>query len=441
GSPPHRLEFQGGDLFGLTDRIAYLAGLGIDAIYLNPIFTSPSNHKYDASGFYSVDPAFGGDDALRRLVETAHQRDIRIILDVAFDHCHPTFEPFRDLLAKGRNSEFADWFTVSDWPPRVIVRDELAREYYPVDYYDSMKQGLIDDGIAIEERTDEGPPVEPTYRAWHGVPTMPQLDLESPGARAYFLDVATYWIREFDIDGWRMDVAREPSHEFWRAARTAVRAAKSDTYLLAEIWGDTSPWLQGDQFDATMNYTFRDLCVGYFAERTLDTDATMDGIHAMLAMYAQPVTDVSHNLLGSHDVERFLHMADGNLDALRLATFLQLTFPGAPGLYYGDEVGISGGKDPENRGAFPWEVAEGGHQLIDQVRELTALRRRHPALRLGVFREAERFDEGFAFTRGEEVLVVINNGDGELEYELPSGATVLFGESPLPPMSGLVAKL
>ena len=444
GTAPHRLDFQGGDLVGVTDRIDYLAGLGVDTIYLNPIFTSPSTHKYDASDFYSVDPAFGGDDALRRLVEGAHQRDIRIILDVAFDHCHPSFAPFQDLLANGRDSEFAAWFTVTDWPPRVVVRDEPARAYYPPDYYDSMKSKLIEVGVPIEERTDDGPPVEPTYRAWYGVPTMPQLDLEDPGARAYFLDVATYWIREFDIDGWRMDVAREPSHDFWRAARLAIRAAKGDAFLLAEIWGDTSDWLQGDQFDATMNYTFRDLCVGYFADRKLDTDEMVDGIHAMLAMYARPVTDVSHNLLSSHDVERFLHMADGNVDALRLATFFQLTFPGAPGIYYGDEVALGGGKDPDNRGAFPWERVETGHVLLDEIRKLTALRREYPATKLGVFREVDRFEEGFAFTRehdGQRILVVINNSDRALAYEVPSGAVVLFGESPLPAMSGLVAKL
>jgi glycosidase len=273
---------------------------------------------------------------------------------------------------------------------------------------------------------------------------MPQLDLEDPGARAYFLDVATYWIREFDIDGWRMDVAREPSHDFWRAVRTAVRAVKPDVYLLAEIWGNTSDWLQGDQFDATMNYTFRDLCVGYFAERQFGTDAMVDGIHAMLAMYAQPVTDVSHNLISSHDVERFLHMADGNVEALTLATFFQLTMPGAPGLYYGDEVAVGGGKDPDNRGAFPWERVEDS-LLIDLIKELTRLRKQHPALRLGVFREVARFEHGFAFTRShdaEVILVIINNRDDEaLDYPLPTSATVLSGQSPLPPMSGLIATL
>jgi neopullulanase len=170
----------------------------------------------------------------------------------------------------------------------------------------------------------------------------------------------------------------------------------------------------------------------------------VDGIHAMLAMYARPVTDASHNLLSSHDVERFLHMADGRVDSLGLATFFQLTFPGAPGIYYGDEVELGGGKDPDNRGAFPWDRVEGGHELLDEVQALTALRREYPALRLGVFREVDRFEEGFAFTReheGQRILVVINNGAAELEYELPESASVLYGAVPLPPMSGLIAKL
>ncbi|MBT8193348.1 MAG: glycoside hydrolase family 13 protein [Acidimicrobiia bacterium] len=444
GTRPHWQEFQGGDLPGVTDRLDYLERLGVEAIYLNPIFTSPSTHKYDASDYYSVDPSFGGDDALRDLVAAAHERDIRIILDVAFDHAHPRFAPFQDLLTNGPASEFASWFTVHDWPPRVVVREQAAREYYPPGYFDVMMETLRTSGLTIEEGVGEGPPVEPTYRAWYGVPTMPQLDLEDPGARAYFLDVATYWIREFDIDGWRMDVAREPSHDFWRAVRTAVRAERSDIYLLAEIWGDTSSWLQGDQFDATMNYTFRDLCVGYFAERRFDTDATLDGIHAMLAMYADAVLQVSHNLFSSHDVERFLHMANENVEALRLATFLQLTIPGAPGIYYGDEVAVGGGRDPLNRAAFPWERVDEGHDLTELLTSLTALRRRHPALRHGRFGEAARFDEGFAFTReldDERILVVLNNSTRPLDYDVPDGATVLFGEAPLPPMTGLVAQL
>lgn len=444
GSPPHPLDFQGGDLIGITDRLDYLAHLGVDAVYLNPIFTSPSTHKYDTSDFHTVDPAFGGDDALRDLVKAAHQRDIRVILDVAFDHCHPTFPPFQDLIANGREADHAGWFTVYDWPLRVLVRDRAARDYYPAGYYDALKADLVRAGLSIEERTDHGPPVEPTYRAWYGVPTMPQINLDHPAARDYFLDIAGYWMREFEIDGWRMDVAREPSHDFWREARLAIRAVNPDAYLLAEIWGDTSDWLQGDQFDATMNYTFRDLCVGYFATGTLDTNAMVDGIHAMLAMYPQPVTDVSHNLIGSHDVERFVHLAEGNVDALRLATFLQLTMPGAPGLYYGDEVGLSGGRDPHNRAAFPWDESLWTPGLIDHIRELTSLRRQYPALRLGEFREHARLGDGFAFRReleGAKILVVVNNGAADLNFVLPAGATVLVGDTPLPAMSGLIAEL
>ena len=242
GTAPHRLDFQGGDLLGITERLDYLADLGVDAIYLNPIFTSPSTHKYDASDFYSVDPAFGGDDALRGLVEAAHRQDIRIILDVAFDHCHPTFAPFQDLLANGSCQRVRRLVHRPRLAaPGASSATQLARAYYPADYYASMKQTLIDAGIPVEERTDEGPPVEPTYRAWYGVPTMPQLDLENPGARAYFLDVATYWIREFDIDGWRMDVAREPSHDFWRAARRSDPGGEEATPTCWPRSGATRP--------------------------------------------------------------------------------------------------------------------------------------------------------------------------------------------------------
>ena len=443
GSTPRYRVFQGGDLVGIVDRLDYLADLGVDALYLNPIFTSPSTHKYDAADFFSVDPALGGDDALRELVAEAHRRSIRIVLDVAFDHAHPSFEPFQDVLTNGPDSEYADWFTVYDWPPRVLVNEAAAARHYPTEYFEAMKKTLRTHGLALATRPD-GPPVEPTYRAWNGVPTMPQLDLENPETRAYVLDAATYWISEFDIDGWRMDVAREPSHGFWRDVRQAVRAVKPDTYLLAEIWGDTSAWLQGDQFDATMNYTFRDLCVGYFADRSFNTDVMVDGIHAMLAMYANAVTEVGHNLLGSHDVERFLHLADGSVEALGLATLFQLTMPGVPGIYYGDEVALGGGKDPDNRAAFPWERVQEGHQLIDLVKALTTLRRAHPALQLGSFRETARFEGGFAFVRrheDEQVLVVINNRQTEVEYELAEGTEVLFGEVPLPPMTGLVARL
>ena len=171
-------------------------------------------------------------------------------------------------------------------------------------------EGLEEEaGVPVEVATDDGMLVEPTYEAWYGVPTMPRVNLSHPEARGYFLDVAAYWLREHGLDGWRMDVARYVDADFWVDFRRVCRQVKPDCYLLAEIMGDASPWLQGDRFDATMNYTFRDLCLGYFATRELGTGAFLDGFTRMLAAYAPEVTEVNQNLLSSHDTERFLHMA------------------------------------------------------------------------------------------------------------------------------------
>ncbi|MGE5601819.1 MAG: alpha amylase N-terminal ig-like domain-containing protein, partial [Nitrososphaerales archaeon] len=172
GSPPGWLEFQGGDLQGITQKLDYLGDLGVDILYLTPIFTSPSTHKYDCSDFYHVDPGFGGDEALRELVDGLHRRDMKIVLDASFNHCHPRFFAFQDLVKNGPNSRYKDWFTVRDWPVRVKYRPQLAeqargggREMY-LRFLETFPQVT---GVELEEATDDGPLVEATYLAWYGV--------------------------------------------------------------------------------------------------------------------------------------------------------------------------------------------------------------------------------------------------------------------------------
>ena len=456
GTEPHWLEFQGGDLDGITGRLDYLTDLGIDALYLNPINASPSTHRYDAVDFYHVDPGLGGDEALRRLVAAAHDRRIRIVLDVAFEHANPGFFAFQDLLAHGRASEYAGWFTVYDYPVRILHRPGKRHGFRSPGYLEWLMTAAGADGIPVEEVAGEGPAVEPTYKAWYEVPNMPSINLADPGARRYFLDVAAHWVREFDIDGWRMDVAREVERSFWVDCRRVVREVKPDVYLLAEIWGDTSAWLQGDAFDATMNYTFRDLCVGYFASEDLEQDAFLDGLERMLAMYAGAVTHLNQNLLSSHDVERFLHMAGEDRDRLALATVFQLTFPGAPGVYYGDEVGVAGGKDPDNRRAFPWEEQETwDRRQLDLTRSLIGLRHQFAAIRTGGYRLVWSGGAGFAFERSaghQRVVVLVNRSMHALEASIPVPAAaprILWGDATVrgggllsvrdvPPMSGVV---
>ena len=439
GSDPHWLRFQGGDLAGIAEQAGYLADLGVDAVYLNPVFASPSTHRYDAVDFYAVDPALGGNAALDRLVAALHERGMRLILDASFNHCHPRFFAFADVVARGRSSPYADWFVLGDRSPRVEVRPHLLTpelEEKWGTYLRRVTEGLEEEaGVPVEVAADAGMIVEPTYEAWYGVPTMPRVNLAHPEARRYFLEVATYWLREHDLDGWRMDVARYIDPDFWVDFRRVCKAVKPDCYLLAEIMGDASPWLQGDRFDATMNYTFRDLGVGYFATRELETAAFLDGFTRMLGAYAPEVTEANQNLLSSHDTERFLHVAGGERERLVPAVLFQLTAPGAPGLYYGDEVGMSGGEEPASRGAFPWHEPESWDTgLQEMVRALTGLRRDHPALRRGAWRLRWEGEEAFAFSRvldGEEVVVLVNRGPVLDRVEMPVAAgapRVLWGE-------------
>jgi cyclomaltodextrinase len=442
GSAPDWLRFQGGDLVGIRGQVEYLAGLGVEAVYLNPVFASPSTHRYDAVDYYAVDPSLGGNRALDDLVAALHQRGMRLVLDASFNHCHPRFFAFADVLARGSASPYAGWFLVPDWPPRVKVRPHLLAgdlEARWGTYLRHIVEGLeAETGVPVEVAGDQGMLVEPTYEAWYGVPTMPRVNLAHPEARHYFLGVATRWLIEHDIDGWRMDVARYVDPDFWGDFRRVCKQAKPDCYLLAEVMGDASPWLQGDRFDATMNYTFRDLCVGYFATRRLSTARFLEGFTRMLAQYSAAVTDANQNLLSSHDTERFLHAAGGERQRMVPAALFQLTAPGAPGIFYGDEVGMSGGEEPASRGAFPWHDPQGWDQgLLEMVRQLARLRKENPALRRGAWRLRWQAEEAFAFGRvlgGEEILVLVNRGPALPRVEVPVAATaprVLWGEGRL----------
>jgi len=448
GAPPHWLRHQGGDLVGIVDKADYLADLGIDAVYLNPIFSSPSTHKYDTVDYYRVDDHFGGNEALERLVAKLHNRDIKLILDASFNHCHPAFFAFADVIANGSASRHRDWFLVGDYPVRVKVRPhQLAASNWsdPAAYLEHLRRLNAGSGLALEEADDDGPPVETSYECWYGVPSMPRINLANPEARRYFLDVATHWIREYGIDGWRMDVARYVDSDFWVDFHNEVKAAHPDAYLLAEVLGDASGWLQGDRFDATMNYTFRELCLDYFATGRSSTEEFVDGYTRMQAMYAPQVNEVNQNLLSSHDTERLLHVAGDDAIKARLATAFQLLAQGAPGLYYGDEVGMTGGEEPASRGGFPWDEGDvWNRNLLETVTSLTWMRRRYRALRYGDMQFVWRSQGAFAFTRtlGEErLLVIINRGEalGAIDVPVRPGTTrTLWGPGQARPTLGSV---
>ena len=387
-APPTRNGFKGGDLFGITERLGELEELGINALYLNPIFASASNHRYHTYDYYRVDPLLGGDRAFRELIDAAHARNIRVVLDGVFNHCGRGFWPFHHVLEAGEASPYRDWFHVDSLPLRA---------------YDGEPTG---------------------YRAWWGLPALPKLNVAHPDAREHLLGAAEHWTR-FGVDGWRLDVPEEiEDPTFWPEFRRRVRSIRRDAYLVGEIWNAAPEWL-GDRFDGVMNYPLARLLLGYCAQRVTATPADFGGPvplrHAKSArvelrrlMDSCPAgfTGAQLNLLSSHDTPRFRTAANGDRRALWLATAIQMTLPGAPCVYYGDEIGLEGGPDPDSRRAYPRDGDSIDSETQRVVRELIALRRQRRALRHGSLEWAHGPSSVLSYIRcggGTRILVAINS--------------------------------
>lgn len=377
GGKPERHNFFGGDLQGVIDHLDHLSELGINAIYFTPIFEATTNHKYDTADYMKVDPHFGDTETLKKLVKACHDRGIRVLLDAVFNHSGKTFAPFVDVLEKGEQSRYKDWFVVREFPLEVK------------------------DGV-------------PTYDTFSFEPHMPKLNTENLEVKEYLLGVAEYWIKEIGIDGWRLDVANEVDHQFWRDFRKVVKKANPDAYILGEIWHESSGWLQGDQFDAVMNYPFTEAVLDFIVRRTLDSEGFANAIGKQLSRYPQQASEVAFNLLDSHDTPRLLTLCEGNKDLMKLAAILLFTYSGTPCIYYGDEIGIDGDQDPDCRKCMEWDPAKQDRDLFSFYQKLIAIRKELPALRTGSihFLDAEANGSKLAFERrlGEQsVLVLLNN--------------------------------
>ena len=381
GTVPTFYNFMGGDLRGIIDHLDYLAELGITALYLNPIFQATSNHKYNTFDYFRIDPHFGDLATFHQLIAAAHDHGIHVILDGVFNHCGRGFYAFNDVLENGAHSPYLHWFHI---------------ERFPLYAYD----GDHPHG----------------YKTWWEFRSLPKFNTDHLPVRRYLLEVARYWIEQ-GADGWRLDVPNEiADFGFWREFRAVVKGANPNAYIVGEIWNDATPWLDGTQFDAVMNYLFRDLCRDFFARDSIRADTFGAGIDHLLALYARAATEVQLNLLGSHDTARFRTEAGGDTARLRLATLFQMTFPGAPCVYYGDEIGMEGGGDPHCRGCFPWDQSCWDVDLLEWTRRCIALRQAHPALRTGQYRSlmARSTINLYAYARwnGDERLVMaLNNRD------------------------------
>ena len=450
-APPTTHGFKGGDLYGAMDRLDDLVDLGIGGIYLNPVFSAASNHRYNAYDYHQVDPLLGGTPALRAFVDAAHDRDLKVVLDGVFNHSGRGFFPFQHLLESGQQSPYRDWF---------YLHSEVVGGRRDIDAYRER-------GFAGLDRAG--------YASWWDVPSLPKIRIEHPPAREFLLGVAEHWLR-FGIDGWRLDVPTEITDEtFWPEFRRRAKAVREDAYLFGEIWSESPEWLTGDRFDALMNYPLGWSILGFASAGQLDQSAidgqvdyakSLKGLDArgfgervehLLGVHDPATTSVQYNLIGSHDSPRARTCLCGDAAALRLALLLLLTMPGTPSIYYGDELGMEGGPDPGCRGAYPVEPTDEGRAMRAYTKALVWARRGHRALRRGTARTVAANGHALALAReadGERAVVVVNSAReaarlevdgaavaGLAPLELPevaAGRLTSEGAIELPPQSALI---
>jgi glycosidase len=386
GATPTVWGFQGGDLRGIVQHFDYLLDLGINAIYLNPIFTATSTHRYNTSDYFQIDPKLGTMSDFRALLDTAHRNNVRVILDGVFNHCGRGFFAFQDVMENGEHSGYKDWFHIKRFPVDACEGGEAQN-----------------------------------YVGWWNHKSLPKFNTSNPEVRKYILSVARYWIEQ-GADGWRLDVPNEIDNDaFWAEFRRAVRIANRDAYLLGEIWELNPRWANDTHFDGLMNYPVRSSLLA-FLQGQENAVQFSERIDAIIKTYPRENLYAMYVPLDSHDTERFKTMVNSSTEKLKLAFMFQMAFPGAPAIYYGDEIGMEGGKDPDSRRAFPWQETNWNQELRSWVKTLITLRKKIAALRRGEYVRLLAEDGLFAFARtlGNEKIVMAMNATGRSrQVEIP----------------------
>ncbi len=372
--PKGPYEKFGGTLRGILEKVDYLSELGVTALYLCPIFKAEFNHKYATTDYLQLDSDFGTENDLKSLVTSLHSKGIRIILDGVFNHTGRSFFAFRDIIAKGKDSEYLDWYFVHSLP-------------------------IEDNPLSYECVGDYGP--------------MPKLNTANENVQRYIIDVMLYWIREYSIDGWRLDVADEISPSLWTRVRNAVKKEYPEAVLIGETWGDAFALIgDGLALDSTMNYIFRDAFISFFTGKS-SIDFFFSTLGEMYMKYPECVNRANYNLLGSHDTERILTALRGDRDMLRCAIAMEFFLPGSPAIYYGDEVGLEGGNDPDCRRGMLWGEKQ-DRSLFIFFKNIIALRKGSKELAQGhidvIFKDERR--RVFAL-KNSSMLLVMNISDNE----------------------------
>ncbi len=387
----------GGNLNGIREKLPYLANLGITGIYLNPIMEAESNHKYDTTDYTKIDPHFGTEEEFGALVKEAHHHGIRVMVDAVFNHCGRKFAFWQDVLEKGRNSAYADWFMIQDWEQLGKRADTRDGRFYSFAFADGM----------------------------------PKLNTNNEAVISYFSKVCEDWIGKFDIDGIRFDVGNEVSHTFLKALRKHLQKLKPDLYFLGEIWHDASQWLYGDEYDAVMNYPLMSGIHDFFLDKGMEKTEFEYMVNHCYTMYMQQTNNVMFNLLDSHDTQRLMSRFD-NLDQFYQQLAILFTMPGSPCIYYGTEIAMKGGFDPDCRRCMPWEEleTEENREKIATMKTLISMRKHEAACKSLYFHfpkeyAAHRLVEYIKLDEaGNRLEVLLNCSDKAAEIR--EGGEVLF---------------
>jgi cyclomaltodextrinase len=392
---PKSHSFFGGDIQGIIDHLDYIQDLGITGIYLTPITQGDSNHKYDTTDYLKVDPAFGNDQTIKTLIKEAHKRNIKVMFDAVFNHIGSSSMQWQDVLKNGKDSKYVDWFYIDQFP------------------------------LVNESKRNCHNKVMLNYRAFSFSENMPKLNTENPEVVEHLLEVGRYWVRNFDIDAWRLDVANEVDQRFWRRFRDELKAIKPELYILGEIWHDSMNWLKGDQFDAVMNYPLTDAILGFFATETLNVNQFKSAVNELQVNYPINVNEVSFLLLDSHDTPHLIDKCAENKEKAKLAYLFQFTQTGSPCIYYGGEIGLDGGDDPLNRKCMIWDEKKHDLNMKQHIMQIIKLRKTYPALRDHKIEWllTDNVQKSVIYQKeseGEKIIIAMNNSDKPAEVKLPT---------------------
>lgn len=402
---PGRDDFYGGDLQGVIDHLDYLQELGINGIYFCPIFKAKSNHKYDTIDYFEIDPAFGDKETFKKLVEEAHKRGIRIMLDAVFNHIGILSPQWQDVIKNQEKSRYADWFHIRKFPVEDLTNlttDELEQV------------GLVN------------------YETFAFTGHMPKLNTANKEVQDYLIEVATYWIREFDIDAWRLDVANEVDHQFWKRFYKETTRLKEDFYILGEIWHSSQSWLTGDEFHAVMNYPLTDGIIAFFARDGLSPEEFVSALNEHFMKYRQQANEVMFNLLDSHDTPRILTICNGDKNIVKAAlTFMFLQY-GTPCIFYGTEIGLEGENDPDCRKCMVWDSTQQDLDMLSFTKQLIRLRKNYAdIISKGqlIWHDIRETEKVIGFTKksgDEEIICYFNKGNTKLHLSFNNKPEVLF---------------